>query len=102
MIQGPPSAYGWYQVVQADGERCLLVRPPTKLYQGPQPIMLAICDEVEPWIRETGWGSEGAAMWQPEETTATIWGRDGQAHECRVVPSEYEPVMRFVPKAERG
>ena len=102
MPESPPSGYGWYQVVLADDQRCLLVSQPTKLYQGPQSIALAICGDMEPWIRETDRGREGAALWRPEDTAAMVWGRDGRPHECRVVPSEYEPIIRLVPKAETG
>jgi hypothetical protein len=48
MPESPPSGYGWYQAVLADDQRCLLVSPPTKLYQGPQSIALAICGDMEP------------------------------------------------------
>ena len=75
MPESPPSGYGWYQVVLADDQRCLLVSPPTKLYQGPQSIALAICGDMEPWIRETDRGREGAALWRPEDTAAMVGGR---------------------------
>ena len=77
MPESPPSGYGWYQVVFADDQRCLLISPPTKLYQGPQSIALAICGDMEPWIRETDRGREGAALWRPEDTAAMVWGREG-------------------------